>query len=57
MNIDRVATSDYRIIIRGKINGLPLRKSIFFTKIDFEISTYPESPKCPLSDYVCFVAL
>jgi hypothetical protein len=35
----------------------PLRKSIFLKKIDFEISTCTESPKCPLSDYVRFIAL
>jgi hypothetical protein len=37
------------IVLRG---DPPLRKSIFFRKIDFEISTYTESPKCPLSNYV-----
>jgi hypothetical protein len=35
----------------------PLRKSIFLKKIDFEISTFAESPQCPLSDYVRFIAL
>jgi hypothetical protein len=34
-----------------------LRKSIFLKKFDFEISTCTESPKCPLSDYVRFIAL
>ena len=35
----------------------PQKIDFFFTKIDFEISTYTESPKCPLSDYVRFIAL
>jgi hypothetical protein len=40
------------------LKGLPpLRKSIFLKKIDFEISRYTESTKCPLSDYVRFIAL
>ena len=48
----------YQKSIKSLLRGSALlKKSIFFPKIDFEISIYTESPKCLLSDYVCFVAL
>ncbi len=59
-----VSSDDFIVIFQKKIvdqiaiKGLPsLRKSIFLKKIDFEISTSTESPNCPLSDYVRFIAL
>ena len=46
------------IVYEGRVSlkDDPPQKVNFFTKIVFEISTYTEIPKCPLSDYVWFVA-
>jgi hypothetical protein len=44
--------------LRGSPSPSPRQKIDFSEKkIDFEISTCTESSKCPLSDYVQFIAL